>query len=169
MRAISSGPALLGDLVTTYQIAFRLEPAHINVFAGEVEIALELELAGTHEPHHAATCRRGCMRCQQVLMALLEIADWAVPTRNEAPTGRGSYEKVVRYAMSEGSEPQAALGIWIVGRRKFPEADDGWGLEFLMHIREFLQSLGCRPMATRAPAEELPLPDGQKGLAEARA
>lgn len=149
----------LGVVVRNHRVGFRLLPLDIRVVGREVEVGFALELLGTHEPR-GRTCTPACRDCRRVLLGLLEVADWVLPLgRNSTDGANKGYEKLTRYVSAGGGQPEVLLLIRIVHRRRFEDANDGWGLQFLEEARHFLLDAGCRQLPSSGsgaqPIEQL--------------
>ena len=77
--SVSTEAIFLGTLARKFNVRFSLTPSDVSVAGRQVTVGFDLYLVGTHVnpmPVGAGACKQ----CQQALMALLELADCAVPT-----------------------------------------------------------------------------------------
>jgi hypothetical protein len=114
-------------------------------------------LVGTHPNPNPATAGT-CKECQQVLMALFELADCAVPIRtSEAPPRTGhNFGKLTRFSGVRGCTGEVYVAIWLFRWEPFERARNGWAEDFIAKTTKFLLDHGCRPvLEDRTKAEKL--------------
>lgn len=137
----------LGTPARKFNVRFSLTPSDVSVAGRQVTVGFDLYLVGTHV--NPMTANAGtCKQCQQVLMAILELADWAVPSRPTRGPSRpeNNFGKLTRFSATHGSAGKVSLAIRLFRWRAFEQATDGWAMDFLMKTTKFLLDHGCRQM-----------------------
>lgn len=151
----STEAILLGTLARRFNVRFSLTPNDVIVAGRQATVGFDLQLVGTHvnhKPANAGTCRR----CPQVLIALLELADCAVPARPGKRCSReNSLRKLTRFSARHGCAGEVSLAVEFSRCGAVEQATDGWAMDFCMETTKFLLDHGCRQIEDRTEEEEL--------------
>lgn len=129
-------------LIQLYHVGFWVKPDRTDIQGRTVEVTFQLELRGTHG-HCRVKAGVPCRGCIRVLSALFEIADALLPIERDGANRIGStYEKRIHYSGGCNAERGVALAFEIKTRRSFEQASNGWAMEFLQEVRQFLTEHG---------------------------
>jgi hypothetical protein len=151
----STEAIFLGTLARKFNVRFSLTPSDVSVASRQVTVGFDLYLVGTHvnpKPASAGTCKQ----CQQVLIALIELADCAVPIRPTKGPSRpeNNFGKLTRFSAALGCAGEVSLAVRLFRWRAFEQATDGWPMDFLMKTTKFLLDHGCRQVIEDRIEEE---------------
>lgn len=142
---MGTDPNHLRELVTRHKVCWNLWPELLMVGGEKRQVGYELELAGTHKPG-VTHPEPGCEHCQQVFMALREIAEYILP-REERPSMYliGPFDQAIHYWRLHANRPDVVLSVKIVHRygceRPLDECED----RCLKEMETRLRDLGaCR-------------------------
>ncbi len=137
--------AWLQELVRRHQVCWEVWPEETMVDGRRRQIGFELELSGTHPPE-VNNASPGCDHCRNVFSALLDVAEYILPSRSDRPSEYiiGGYEPSVRYSPKRGFRPDVSLTIKIVHRQGFGPVDD-CEQRCLKVMEDRLRTLGACP------------------------
>jgi hypothetical protein len=125
-----------------FRVCWEAWPEFVVVDGRKQQIGFELELSGTHavEAEHV---KPGCVYCLEVFVALLDIADAAVPDGMRAIGFEfRPYEKILRYSAARGFRPDVALSVKILhGDGRYSPVDEEQE-RCLRQIQQSLEMIG---------------------------
>ena len=157
----------LGTLARKFNVRFSLTPSDVMVAGRQATGGFDLHLVGTHVnpmPANAGTCKH----CQKVLLALLELAECAMPNR---PTKRPSrpennFRKLTRFSAGHGCAGEVSLTVELFRCGAFEDPADGWAMDSLMGTTKLLLGHGCRQVIEGRTGQEMLVQAGSHSLGE---
>ena len=145
MTYAAGGEPFLVAFARMFDISFRFRPAHIGPAIGQPTMGLEVELVGSHS-RIGMHAREGCGHCLQVLLVLLDLADWALKGQH----GNVLVENInvqcgKSIQQSDGSNsPPVVLAVAVNRRAGLWQGANEWIPQTASEMRTALLELTCR-------------------------